>query len=291
VLNNSVIEARIFGALFSKSPSLVGRNEFALLDSNSQMNRVEPDFPISGKAIQVCQLESPQSGEWHLRFANFGSKDIISFNSSTVSSIAVTIPNVTSSTILIWNSNSSGFLCPNFTMSSFELAEQWNVFEIGYFVRISPTVLFSESSSFIPILPAFHNSQTLPILESSLTFASIRPTFLNPSFSSIPESTAASNIGLIVGIVVGFICVTLAVIGFAALKHSGKLPCADGAAHRRLSDDSPRADIEFVSDSLGTTTVDTTWQDTVTYEGHALDLPSGDSKGVDHFHPLGLSLL
>jgi hypothetical protein len=311
-LNNSTIQARNVRRFFGKAPNVSGWNEFAFLYSITRTDRVEPTFQLTGKAIQLRQLSLPYPGEWNLEFAASGIRNHISFNSSAVSSIAITVPNVSSYRIPISYNHVTGFLCPTPTMSSFSLISEWNVFPTGYFVSIPLTASFSESSDF-PSLPFLWSpdfiqtslfasspsppltptryfvsiSPTAPVSESSDLFASMPSPRLTPTDLPV-SSTTTSNIGVMIGIVVGLISVILIVIGFLALKRFGMFHCGQSGSFRN---DLPSTASDIANDTFTYLTTDRALEGSFSREDLPLELSSSRCDPPDSSTVLGLSLL
>jgi hypothetical protein len=96
-----------------------------------------------------------------------------------------------------------------------------------------------------------------------------------------------SNIGLIIGIVVGVISVMLIVlIAFVLFHRLGKFRCP---INRPPPEGISSPDVDFATNTLSTT--EGTWNDTVTSEDYPFDGSYGASHPLGNSHVMGLSLL
>jgi hypothetical protein len=93
-LANTWIEARSSSAVFRSEVETEGSNYLALFYSSSATTQVESNITVTGRMLQLNELIFPFEGIWSLNLNQLGFVTPLSFNSSIVSSIAVSVPNV-----------------------------------------------------------------------------------------------------------------------------------------------------------------------------------------------------
>jgi hypothetical protein len=197
-VEDSCIEARTSGVVFSRSPTMIGSNELAILYSTPHGTRMEPTFDLSGKILQIVKLNLGVRDLWTMRFGSQMDK-FVTFNSSNVETLVISVPNATESTLSVSSGSVSGSLCPNRTFTPFPLPSPWNVYLNAYFIPDSTrtraaTLCESPNATFSSILS--RSVAILPTADLRLSLTLDSAVFC-PSFSAFSERFHATALPVI----------------------------------------------------------------------------------------------
>jgi hypothetical protein len=129
MLINASIQARIENTLFLKEPERLGLNDLVILYSEYKSSFAEPTFDISNKMIQLGNLSFPPNVPqlWTLQFLNWPSRNVINVNLSSVSTILLSVPNVSYYRIPISSNLMFGLMCSDLNGASFLLSQDWSI--------------------------------------------------------------------------------------------------------------------------------------------------------------------